>query len=263
MRTQVLNTLKAGINRLRVKGGANPSALYDLLNGFVTIDGSVESRPGTTEDATLPAGTKGLCAFDGALVVFSGAAVGSMPAGYSCVILPHPTDPTQAIKTIHFAAPFLGKLFVVAEFTNGDIFYYWLAGANTWQADHAYNITDTVEPSTPNGLVFKIGNSQFPQAWQPGKNYAVGDVVVPTTLNGWKFTVIEADGANPSSGTTEPDWPTSDGATVTEEHDESPAPAAPPQTPPSNPGGDRYGNPGGSGGGFTSGRTGAPGTERL
>ena len=29
-----LTTLKGGINRLRVKGGASPASLYDLLNGF-------------------------------------------------------------------------------------------------------------------------------------------------------------------------------------------------------------------------------------
>lgn len=245
MRTQVLNTLKSGINRLRTKGGVDPSSLYDLLNGYVTIDGGTQSRPGTVEDATLPAGTVGLVAFNGAMVVFSGAPVTGMPSGYTCIVLPHPTDQTQTIKIIHFAAPFLGKLFVVVEFANGDIFYYWLAGADTWVADHAYNITDMVEPTVPNGYVYKIGNNQFPQAWQPNQNYVVGDVVVPTVLNGWKFTVIEADGTNPASGGTEPVWPTSDGATVTEEHDDSTTPTLPPQLPPNDPGGTRYGNPSG------------------
>jgi hypothetical protein len=252
MRTQVLNALKSGINRLRVKGGADPSSLYDLLNGFVTIDGGVQSRPGTTEDATLPSGTVGLCAFEGAMVVFSASAVTGMPTGYTCVVLPHPTDPDRTISTIHFAAPFLGKLFVVAEFDNGDIFYYWLAGTSTWQASHTYNVDDMVTPTTPNGLVFKIANNQFPQAWQPGQTYAVGDVVVPSTLNGWKYTVVEADGDNPSSGTTEPIWPTSDGATVTEEHDASSTTTQPPNTPTNNPGGNRYENPGGSGGGLSN-----------
>jgi hypothetical protein len=249
MRTQVLNTLKSGINRLRVKGGADPSSLYDLLNGYVTIDGGVQSRPGTTEDATLPAGTVGLCAFDGGMVVFSGAPVTGMPTGYTCVVLPHPTDPTRTLVTIHFAAPFLGKLFVVAEFDNGDIFYYWLAGANTWQPDHTYNVGDSVTPTVPNGLVYEIGNDQFPQAWQPNQTYAEGDVVVPTTLNGWKYTCVEADGANPASGSTEPTWPTSDGATVTEEHDDEPTAPTTPQPPATDPGGGRYGNPGGSGSG--------------
>lgn len=256
MRTQVLNTLKAGINRLRVKGGADPGSLYDLLNGYVTIDGGAQSRPGTVEDATLPAGTVGLCAFDGGMVVFSGQPVTGMPAGYTCLVLPHPTDQTQKIVAIHFSAPFLGKLFVVAEFANGDIFYYWLAGANAWQVSHNYNITDTVQPTVPNGLVFKISNDQWPQAWQPSKTYTVGDVVVPSVLNGWKYTLTEADGTNPSSGSTEPAWPTSDGATVSEEHDATTGTTLPPQLPPSYPGGTRYSNPGGSAAG--GGTNGAP-----
>jgi hypothetical protein len=245
MRTQVLNALKQGIVRLRTKGGADPSTLYDLLNGFVTIDGSIQSRPGTVTDANLPAGTKGLCAFDKGLVVFSSSPKTGMPDGYTCVVLIHPTDPTQEIVEIHFSAPFLGKLYVVAEFANGDVYHYWLLAPKAWTADTAYNITDTVQPTVPNGYYYKIGNDQFPQAWQPNTQYAMDDVVVPTTINGWKYTVIEADGDNPASGSTEPDWPESDGATVTEEHDNAPPPAQPPAIP-TPPGDPRYSNPGGS-----------------
>ena len=42
-----LNALKAGISRLRTKGGPDPETLYDLVNGYVTQAGTVESRPGT------------------------------------------------------------------------------------------------------------------------------------------------------------------------------------------------------------------------
>ena len=55
-----INALTAGINRLRTKGGASNDGLYDLLNGYVTLAGTIVSRPGTVEDATLPAGTVGL-----------------------------------------------------------------------------------------------------------------------------------------------------------------------------------------------------------
>lgn len=248
MRTQVLNALKQGIVRLRTKGGADPSTLYDLLNGYVTIDGGIKSRPGTVQDATLPAGTKGLCAFDGGLVVFSDSAKTGMPAGYTCAVLPHPTDQTQTITEIHFAAPFLGHLFVVAEFANGDIFYYWVAGATTWSASANYNAGDSVHPTVPNGYVYTIGEAELPQVWQANKAYGVGDVVVPSTLNNWKYTCIEADGDHPSSGAAEPDWPTADGATITEDTQDAQTPVVPPMIPSQPPGGDRYMNPGGSGG---------------
>jgi hypothetical protein len=251
-----LNTLKAGINRLRTKGGADPSSLYDLLNGYVTIDGSTQSRPGTTEDATLPAGTVGLCAFNDGLVVFSDSAKTGMPDGYTCLVLPYPNDPGDTPPTltkIHFAAPFLGHLYVVAEFSTNEVFHYWLLATGTdatvqaWQPDHQYNVTDSVVPTVQNGFYYKPANTEFPPAWLPDHNYVLGDVVVPTTLNGWKYTVIEVDGDNPASGSTEPVWPTSDGATVTEDINEASQPIVPPVTPPNDPGGDRYGNPGGAG----------------
>lgn len=255
----VLNTLKAGINRLRTKGGADPSSLYDLLNGYVTIDGSTVSRPGSDEDATLPAGTVGLCAFNGGLVVFSDSPKANMPPGYTCEVLRYPNAPGDAAPTlskVYFDKPFLGHLYVVAEFSTGEIFHYWLlatgtsATVATWEASHQYNVDAVVQPNVPNGFYYKPASSQIPPAWQPNEAHAVGDQCVPSVLTGWKFTVIEADGAHPASGDTEPDWPTEDGATVTEDQQEQPpAPIAP--LPPSSapPGGDRYTNVAGGGAG--------------
>jgi hypothetical protein len=235
-----LNALKAGINRLRTKGGADPSSLYDLVNGFVTIDGSIQSRPGTVRHAALPAGTKGLCAFDGGMVVFSSTPQ-TVPAGYTCEVLSHPTDDTQTIAEIHFAAPFMGFLYVVAEFSNGDVFHYWLQSGGTWAADTMYKIGDTVLPTVRNGFRYQTVLKSNPAAWAPNVPRAVGDVVQPTVYTGWKYTVVEVAGDSPSSGASEPDWPESNGAQVAEDVDSTPAPAAPTPTNPL-PGGDRYSN---------------------
>ena len=235
-----LNALKAGINRLRTKGGADPSSLYDLVNGFVTIDGSIQSRPGTVRHAALPAGTKGLCAFDGGMVVFSSTPQ-TMPAGYTCEVLSHPTDDTQTIVEIHFAAPFMGFLYVVAEFSNGDVFHYWLQSGGTWEALTMYRANDTVLPTVKNGLRYQAVMNDNPVAWAPSVPRAVGDVVQPTVYTGWKYTVIAVDGDNPASGLIEPDWLESDGAIVYEDQDNTPTPTTPtPGT--GSPGGDRYSN---------------------
>lgn len=233
-----LNALKAGINRLRTKGGADPSSLYDLVNGYVTIDGSIQSRPGTMRDAALPAGTKGLCAFDGGMVVFSDSPK-TMPAGYTCEVLAHPTDDTQTIAEIHFAAPFMGFIYVAAEFANGDVFHYWLQSGGTWTASTMYKVGDTVLPTVRNGLRYQTVLKSNPAAWAPNVPRAVGDVVQPTVYNGWKYTVVEVAGDSPSSGATEPDWPELNGAQVSEDVDATPTPAPPPVTSDA-PGGDRY-----------------------
>ncbi len=61
-RIVTLNAAKGGINRLRVKGGADPSTLYDLVNGYVDQAGVLCSRPGTENTVVLPGGaTKGMC----------------------------------------------------------------------------------------------------------------------------------------------------------------------------------------------------------
>lgn len=236
-----LNALKAGINRIRTKGGADPSSLYDLINGYVTIDGSIQSRPGTTRHAVLPAGTRGLCAFNGAMVVFSGSAKTGLPAGYSCEVLVHPTDDTQEIAEIHFAAPFLGFLYVVAEFSDGQVFHYWLQSNDPWQASTVYLTSDTVRPASVNGFIYRPTTSNNPAAWAPNTTYAVGDQVQPTIYNGYAYEVVEIDGDTPDSGNTEPTWIASEGALVYEDVDNTPASTAT-SGGNSSPGGSRYDN---------------------
>lgn len=196
MRKVELNALEGGITRLRNKGGTNPKWLYDLVNGYVLQDGSIQSRPGTDNELLLPAGTKGLCAVNGALVVFSNAAKTGMPAGVTCEILTHPTLPTLGLADIHFAGPFLGGdtgayLYVVAEFSNGDVFHYWLQRSAVWTANTNYKLGDMVEPTVPNGFAYRakrIG-SPYP-VWAPSVERTIGDRIEPTVANGFYYEVI-------------------------------------------------------------------------
>lgn len=243
-----LDALKSGINRLRTKGGADPSSLFDLVNGYVTIDGSSQSRPGTQRKSVLPANTKGMMAFAGKLWVFSHAAATDPDSLVHVAVLSNPNDPDQPIFEIHFAAPFMGYPYVAAEFNNGDVFHYWLQSSGSWAASTMYQRDAIVEPTTPNGLAYKATGGTNATAWQPSTKYAVGDVVQPTVYNGWQYTVIEADGDNPTSSATEPTWLTTEGAQIIEDVDNTPQPQAP--TGGSTPGGDRYSNlPGWSPGG--------------
>jgi len=245
-RLQQLSSAEGGIDRRKIKGGASNKTLYDLINGYVDASGSIVSRPGTVEDYVLPAGTRGMCAFNGALVVFSSINVGAMPAGVTDEILTHPTDPAATLVEIHYAGPMMGALYVVAEWSDGAVFHYWLLGAETWQADTTYELYDLVSPTVLNGLAYKAFRLTEPgEIWAAGVEHAVGDVVEPTVFNGYEYVCIEAYGSPARSGTTEPTWIASDGALVTEEADiadsggggqTTPPPGVPP----------RYDNPGGN-----------------
>lgn len=222
MRVEFLRALEGGITRLRNKGGASASWLYDLVNGYVRQDGSIASRPGTDNEIILPAGTVGLTAANGELVVFS-ATPKTMPAGVRCEVLRHPTDATLDLTEIHFAGPFLGDatgalLYVVAEFENGDVFHYWQRSAGAlWEANKVYAAGGTATPTAPNGFMYvarRLGVAGQP--WAPKVDRVLGDKVEPTTANGYTYEAIDMSG-NPTTGSaSEPAWIAADGAEVIE-----------------------------------------------
>lgn len=248
-----LNAASGGINRQRVKGGPKPDNLYDILNGYVDASGAVLSRPGTQLAYSLPAGTIGVCAFDGKLVVFSREPKTGLPPGVVCEVLTHPDDegrdPGQSpveLKQIHYAGPFLGYLYVTAEFEDGGVYDYWLESAETWAANTHYGPGQSVQPLTPNGYTYRANRMGTPgPVWAAGVERKVGDVVEPTVANGYEYVCIEAIGSPPRSGQAEPKWPTQDGEVVIEEADVTLAPPTQ-QQPPSTPVPPRYSNPGGS-----------------
>ncbi|MGY5921346.1 hypothetical protein ACS9ZL_08370 [Stenotrophomonas africana] len=252
-RIVTLNAAKGGINRLRVKGGADPATLYDLVDGYVDQAGVLRSRPGTENTVVLPTNaTKGMCAYDGKLIVFSHTpqTIPASTPSVDCEVLRHPSLPEMPIKEIHFAGPFLGYLYVVPEFENGEVFHYWLQRGSTWEPGKIYLPGSLVAPTNPNGIAYQLdsGTEQF-EVWLKNLARAVGDKVVPTTDNGYYYTVTDAFGPAPRSGATEPSWPTSPGATVFEDSDvANPAPIPGEQSgnqlPPDVT--DRYGSSGGN-----------------
>lgn len=217
-----LTTVKGGINRLRTKGGALKDSLFDLVNGYVTEAKTVQVRPGSRRAATLDGLTRGLTSFDGALHVFSASSV-TVPSGYVLHVISHPDSPPDgvnpiALDKIHFAEPIMGALYVVAEFVGGDVFHFWLQSGPVWQANRIYKIGDIVTPSTPNGFSYQATRVSSPYpSWAQGVARAVSDRIEPTVFNNYYYTAVAVAGINPASGTVEPVWPTSDGATVIED----------------------------------------------
>jgi hypothetical protein len=79
-------------------------------------------------------------------------------------------------------------------------------------------IGDIATPSVPNGLAYvatRFANSVNP-VWTPDTVEVLNNQVEPTVPNGYFYIATSVDGDNPVTGATEPIWPVSTGATVTE-----------------------------------------------
>lgn len=244
-----LTVIKGGITRLRVKGAALRNSLYDLLNAYVTMQGTIQPRGGTIRNASLSQNTKGLIKYKGIFHVFSNAVV-SVPGGYQCDVLVNPTDSTLTISRIHFVAPFMGFLYVVPEFSDGSIFHYWLQSNGTWTANTVHFNGDYVSPSTPNGFAFQAVRLTPPNSvWSAESAITLNQIIEPTTYNGYMFKAIAVTGATPHTGSVEPAWPAVENAQIQEFGDFGTASAAPTSSTttgqaPSQNITDRYGNAG-------------------
>ena len=218
MRAQALTAVKAGITRLRDKGGASADSLYDLLNGYVTAARTIRCRPGTRIDVELPSGNKGLAWFRGRFVAFSHRVTDSLDPRSDIEVVRHPSDVDIAVKEVHFALPFLGYLYVVVEFEDGLVRHYWLEKGEPWVAGKVYLPGTLVRPTTDNGVAYRVESDRAGYTpWAPNVARAAGDVVVPTTDNGYRYVVNSVIGERPRSGTSEPDWPTNPGELVIED----------------------------------------------
>ncbi len=280
-RAAPLTVVKGGIDRLRTKGGARADTLYDLVNAQIDAEFNIGPRPGSTRIAALPMGTVGLCTFGGKFHVFAHEFVDlSAYDDFELDILLHPFDPTAELVEIHFAEPFMGALYVVAEWSDGGVFHYWLASSGPWSADTVYldgdvvteftsgattvtqsiyhywlqpgtewtasteySFNEFVTPTTPNGFVYSASRLglAYP-AWAPGVPRTAGNgssvdpsIVEPTVYNEFFYECIATTGDNPLSGSSEPNWPTSTGATIIENTDGSPVQSANDVTPPAPP----------------------------
>lgn len=220
MRSQDLTFLRSGITRLRGKGGARADTLWDLLNGYVNKAGMAQIRPGTVVDTALPAGTVGLVAHQDKQHVFAAEPVTMTDPDYVCDILRHPTDPTVTLVSVPFAQSFMQVLYVIGVFSDGSVYHYWLREFDAWVAEEAYDANELVQPSTPNGYLYRAERISAPgTVWAPNVARAVNDVVEPTVYNGFEYHVVAVFGPDPRSGETEPAWPTVEDAQITETSD--------------------------------------------
>lgn len=218
MRPFPITVLGGGINRLRVKGGAAANQLYDLQNAWITNAGAVGPREGTIRTATLDSSTVGLAAANGQFNIFSSAfSTATLPAGYVLNVLSDPNNTSASPVKIWFAKPFMGFPYVVAQFSNGDIFHYWLQNSGVWTSGTDYTSASIVLPPVANGLAYQ-GVRDFPlqPLWTPETIITSGSYVEPNTPTGFTYQAIATTGTPVHTGATEPVWPTLAGGIVQE-----------------------------------------------
>lgn len=218
MRPYPLTVLKGGINRLRVKGGAAADSLYDLQNGYITNAGSVVPREGTNRAAQLDSSTVGLAAANGQFNIFSSAfSTAPLPPGYVLNVLSNPVNSTASPVKIYFAKPFMGFEYVVASFSDGNVFHYWLQNSGTWTSSTDYTSASIVLPPVPNGIAYQ-GVRDFPvqPVWAPETIITSGSYVEPNTPTGFAYQAVLVTGSPVHTGATEPVWPTVAGGVVQE-----------------------------------------------
>lgn len=217
MRPVPLTVLQGGINRLRIKGGASAARLYDLQNAYITNAGSVAPREGTLRVQTLDANTVGLCTLNGVFQVFSNTPA-SVPSGYIDNLLVNPVNTALAVTKIWFAKPFMGFLYVVAQFSDGSIYHYWLQNNGNWAANHVYKTGNIILPlAIQTGLAYLSERDLAPNPlWAPETLTVANAIVEPTSYTGFAYQATAVAGTNPHTGQTEPVWPTIENGTVQE-----------------------------------------------
>ncbi len=201
-----------------MKGGAAADQLYDLQNAYITNAGSIVPREGTIRTAQLDSSTVGLAAADGVLNVFSSAfSTASLPAGYVLNVLHNPVNSTASPTKIYFAKPFMGFEYVVASFSDGSVFHYWLQNSGTWTSSTDYTSASIVLPPVPNGIAYQ-GVRDFPpqSPWTPETTITSGSYVEPTTATGFAYQAVATTGSPVNTGASEPVWPTVAGGIVQE-----------------------------------------------
>lgn len=216
MRPVPITALKGGINRLRTKGGARADWLYDLLNGYIDQAGGISPREGTIRTAALTSSSVGLIAFNGFFNVFATSLI-AVPGGYKCNLLIHPTNSALTLTKIWFAQPFMGFLYVVAQFSNGDIFHYWLQNDGTWAPSTVYKSGSIILPTVENGIAYQaVRDMPANPLWSPQTVITLNTIIEPTQYTGFAYKAIAVAGASPHTGSTEPIWPATINASIQE-----------------------------------------------
>jgi hypothetical protein len=234
-----------GMSALRPKGGASDKGLTLLRNGWITSARTMQARPGSVEELEFPEGSVGVVAFEDKFYTFAGGPV-SAPADprIEVEILLHPSSPGTALTKIWEAFPFLGRLYVVAEFADGVVQHYWVEDPPNWSSNAEVASGGVIQPTSETGYYYENISLSTTPAWQANTDTAIGEFKQPTIANGYRYEAVASTGTPPlRTSNYQPTWPTVVGAQVIERRyitdgtQVLPGPDTPSQPPPGQGGG--------------------------
>lgn len=260
VRSVTLNASKAGMTRLRDKGGASPETLFELTNAYINASRSPTQRPGTTWVYQFGANTHGLVAFQGVFYSFTDNPASIVNTGnYQVVLLRNPVAGSAAtLSKVTYAVPFMGYLYVVGVYSDGTAHHFWLQNPPAWQRNSSYSSGQLVQPSPTNGYYYSAQLLSNPPQWRAHLAVNQGTTVQPTKYNSFFYQATNVVSPTSIGGTTiaftapnEPVWSTSLGGITLDisggnpssnPNQINPPPAPPPQPAPGTGPGGRYGN---------------------
>ena len=191
-------------NRLRV-----------LRNAYVSEGRTIRKRPGTTKVATLEAGTVGLFSGGGKLNTFYGGTdtITHAHSLFQANKVQHPVSAALAVSKVHFADMFNGALYAVAQYSDASIRHHYLSVPSAWAATTSVTLQGQRSPTVSNGYRYTVTDvSSGLTAWAATTAITINAVRRPTTSNTLRYEATTGG----TTGGSEPIWPTTDGATVTD-----------------------------------------------
>lgn len=129
-------------------------------------------------------------------------ATGALVQGNPILILRHPSNSAATLSKIHYAKPFMGYPYVIAEFSDGLINHFWLQMPPVWTANTNYDANQLVQPTVPNGFYYQCIQIANPPAWTPLLQHQIFDFIQPTVYSGLQFFAVFLVGGSGSATTT-------------------------------------------------------------
>lgn len=160
---------------------SDANRLRVLRNAHATEGKTIRKRPGLTKITTLEAGTVGLFTGLGKLNTFYGgtATVTHANTLFAPRRVPNTANQASPVTEVHYADVFNGFIYGAIQYGSGAITHHYLDDPGAWAASTAYTL---------------------------------GQFRIPTTANGYRYEITTAG----TSAATQPTWPTTIGATVTD-----------------------------------------------